>query len=366
MNRAKLKFELQLIYQCKYLRRQHFSSKSFVRYKKKSNDGSKSRPNGTGKLAYDSERVQQTRSNGAPTSKETQNLLSELFISPGNIADTLSGYFRKTNLESQAKSENGTSDIINKNTEILETSTYSVSALNRSDPFQQRKEDSVTKGDSATISTSDLVSDRHVSSNVLYWPCGTLTFLKSDFLRIMPKLKAQLFNAEDTQEQSDLIYSDPSEFQVVRSRDPETLTRWIGYFLVFPSPRAARKYYLETKGAELCGLQVAFSFVDADKLNIRPPVLNEVPNISRDMCALISGLPPQMNKLSIAQALWDYNLIDTESKAIVQLSGGEHELESSWLVRFKDTMEPKRLRRRFHLQPWPNTTSGLTSVEILD
>lgn len=303
-------------------------------------------------------------------------LLSELFVPTGNTADVLSKYHRETSLEHEKPQTTLYQQQPSEKTEILKKliedeegeetklSLVSSSVGQTLDPYEEkaRPQDAFNQNNTLMAFLDDPVK----SSNVLYWPCGSLSFLKSDFKRIMPPLAAQV--TEERLILGEDISGDHTgvpEFQLIRSRHPKTLNRWIGYFLVFTSRNAAFKYYQETLGAELCGMQVNFSFVDPGKPNIHPPLLYDVPGISRSMCALVSGLPPRMSKISVARALWEYDLLDDEAKAIVKLTGDGYASQSSWLLRFKNEDEPRRLRRKFHRRQWPLTTMS-PSVEIID
>lgn len=344
MSRIKGRSCLQLMQRSTNASRQCFSTSTSMSFSRQ-NDRTKPNRNSNDWT------IKQRQAKGTKDSKEMWSFLSELFISTGNTADTLTRYFRRNNIEKTIEKK----DKLNESPPTANNKTLATS-LSKSDPYIQLKKDVSEKFD-GNISE---ISNDTPSSNVLYWPCGTITFFKSDFQRIMPKFSAQVTTSEASLK--DLSDTGIPEFQVVRNRDPQTLTRWIGYYLVFPSPTAALKYYQETRGAELCGMQVNFSFVDSS-FPIRPPVLYEVPNISRDMCALISGLPAQTSKISIAQILWDYNLLDDESKAIVKVMGSNE--FSTWLLRFQDSNEPRRIRRKFHNQIWPYTLAR-PSIEILD
>lgn len=252
------------------------------------------------------------------------------------------------------------------------------------------------------------------TSTILYWPCGTLNFLKSDFERLIPypKIETDLpsnhfltdsFDSLDTKSWRDLITPevarDMSSFRLVRCRDPNTLVRWIGYYLIFPTRLSAALFYRISLTSEICGLIPQFRFVPADSsftggmsLNgkgfssnsssssskpkksnsyldpkaIDPPILSEVPGVTREMCVLVSGLPPKYSPISIAKQLWEFDLWEDQNKAIVKLKGNHpNDSESLWLIRFRNTDEPKRIRKLYHKRQWPNTNL-FVDVEILD
>lgn len=282
----------------------------------------------------------------------------------------LSRHHRKINLDQQPDNKPRTTlyasadkaDIFKKLSETEEAHYPVVSAT--STATERKSEPQEVFNTNSTLAA--FLDDPVRTSNVLYWSCGTLSFAKSDFQRLMPRPSAQV--TEERLILGEEVSGDHTEipdFKVIRSRHPRTLHRWIGYFLVFSSRNAAIKYYEETLGAELCGMQVNFTFVDPGKANIHPPLLYEVPGVNRSMCALVAGLPPRMSKISLARVLWEYDLLDDESKAIVKLTGDGNASQSSWLLRFKNEDEPKRLRRQYHRRQWPLTTMT-PSVEILD
>ena len=279
---------------------------------------------------------------------------------------------RQTMLYQEPEQRQNKTDILRQLTEYEEDSEFQPSSLISSASgspqiVTQQKAAEAREVFNTTNTLMAFLDDPVKSSNVLYWPCETLSFIKSDFDKLLPNPSAQVIEerlllGEDI---SGDHAEDISNFQVIRSRHPKTLNRWIGYFLVFPSRHAAIKFYEATLGSELCGMQLLLSFVDPRKPNIHPPLLYEVPGVSRSMCALVSGLPPRMSKVSIARALWEYDLLGNESQAIVKLTGDGYASESSWLLRFKNENEPQRLRRKYHRRQWPLTTMT-PFVEILD
>lgn len=219
-----------------------------------------------------------------------------------------------------------------------------------------------------------LLDNPSKTSNTLFWPCGTLSFLPSDFQRILPSsisssesVTSSIFGDDSSSKSSSDLeqrLAHAREFQLLRSRDPKLLARWIGYFLVFPTREAAITYYKETLGAELCGIKLNLRFVDPNLSNIYPPLLSQVPGVSRRMCALISGLPPRYSPFSVARILWDYDMLPRAEDAIVKLSGDD-KAESTWLIRFVNEDEPRRLVRAFNNRYWPGTTM-IPNIEVLD
>lgn len=203
------------------------------------------------------------------------------------------------------------------------------------------------------------------SSNVLYVRSGDLSLVKEDFDNLIS-------NSVDLSEDYSLLGSglsekdpDLTDYIVIRSRHPDTLIKWIGYFLIFPTREAALKFHNAVSDANLCGQKISLDFVDPSKPNIHPPSLYEVPGVTRSMCALVSGLPSKMSSVSVERALFDYDLIADHKNAIVKLTGDKYQSESSWLIRFKNDNEPKRLRKKYHRRQWPGTNL-LSSVEVLD
>lgn len=302
------------------------------------------------------------------TYKEMWALLSELSASNGQNTTVSARRYPNADIDGESKPQ---TTLYPSKIEILKELTESdqklgpptfagVSAVQS--PAKMEAEEAFNSSNTLMAFLDDPLK----SSNVLYWACGTLSLTKSDFQKLMPSLSSQTLEERLLLgEELSGDHAEVPEFEVIRSRHPKTLTRWIGYFLIFTSRNAAIKFQQETLGSELCGMQVNFSFVDPSKPNIHPYLLYEVPGVTRSMCALVSGLPPKMSRISIARALFEYDLIEDESKAIIKLTGDGHTSQSSWLIRFKNEDEPKRLRKRFHRREWPMTTMT-PSVEILD
>lgn len=271
-----------------------------------------------------------------------------------------------------------------------EQDTFAEPSKSIKDGSQTPKKTVVDDEDSALMMFFD---DPMSTSTTLYWPCGTLSFLKSDFERLIPYSnthsdlpKNQFFtDSYDTLESDswrDLITpkvaKDMYSFRLVRCRDPKTLVRWIGYYLVFPTRLSAALFYRISLTSEICGLKPQFRFVPLsskkaqktlsylDPQAIDPPLLSAVPGISRDMCVLVKGLPPKYSAVSIAKQLWEFDLLPDMYKAIVKLKGdNSYDTESMWLIRFQHGDEPKRLRKMYHKRQWPGTDL-FVDVEILD
>lgn len=290
--------------------------------------------------------------------------------------------------------------------EIMKLTSQEKQGINNDDddmyaipiPSPSTKKNSNRRNMSNNAGTAEFMSfldDPQKTSNTLYWPCGSLSFLKSDFLRILPSKQVRAATATSTTQQRYLSYTDSfdsdldslssnsnnkfqndecAQFQLIRNRDPKTLMRWIGYYLIFPTRAAAIEYYTSTLGADICGLQVRFRFVDSNKSNINPPILSQIPGVSRSMCALVSGLPSRYSPMTMAKILWDFDLLPNENESIIKLLGttlqnekgeGKYMKESVWLLRFQNEDEPRRLVRSFHKQYWPGTNL-VSNVEILD
>jgi hypothetical protein len=209
-------------------------------------------------------------------------------------------------------------------------------------------------------------------SPVLYLNCGAHSLTKSDILTLLPPAPGPGFQGESTlllgaEVSGTEAAADMYRFKLTRSRDPDTLIPWVGYFLEFATREAAAKFYTAALGQRLRGTGglVRLAFVDPGKRGARPPRLYEVPGVTRAMCALVSGLPPKLSPVSVERALMGFDLLEDKSEAIVKLAGDAYASESLWLIRFKNEEEPKRLLRQFHRRPWP-LINAIPSVEIID
>lgn len=213
-------------------------------------------------------------------------------------------------------------------------------------------------------------SNNHIDSNVLYWPCGTLNFYKSDFDRIMPSPLAQITHDQPVDYDQLKFHSDLLGFRVVRLRDPVTLKKHSGYHLVFKTAEAAQRYKAETIGAQINGLKVRLESVpteDANKVNKylknRVQLTGFIDVIPR-MCVVMKNLPSTTKRYEVNKLAWNFGLIGNDSKAITQLETSEGQ-PTSWLVRFHDTVEPRLFKRKFDGHNWPGSDHKI-EIEILD
>jgi hypothetical protein len=195
---------------------------------------------------------------------------------------------------------------------------------------------------------------------IVYWNCLDLTLDPSDFARLLPHPEMWVGSYENV-EDIDL------DFTVSRSRNPINLSRWLGYYLEFKSPKAAALYVTETRGAQLCGLEVNFKFVSRETApGLLSPHLDKAPSVSRKMCAIVYGLPPEMNDNRISRILWDYELIDDDDLAITRLPKDNINYGGGpVLLRFKSEEEAQRFVREFHSKIWPHTDSEVIA-EVVD
>lgn len=221
-----------------------------------------------------------------------------------------------------------------------------------------------------SLNKAKKINTDQCNSNVLYWPCGTLNFYKSDFDRIMPSPLAQVTDDHPVDYDQLKFHSDLLGFKLVRMRDSSTLKKHSGYHLVFKTPEAAERYKAETDGTQINGIKVRLEFVSAEnatKVNNylkNWAQLSGFTDIIPRMCVIIRNLPSTTRRYEVSKMLWNFNLIGNDSKAITQLETPEGE-STSWLVRFQDTVESRLFKRRFDGQVWPDSDCKI-EVEILD
>lgn len=401
-----------------------------------------------------------------PTMKDMWDLLSEIFVPTSSTVDILTRYHEKarklydlkivkTQAEGNAHLRTEKDDsVLRPKLELYDLITndpqqnpdmknYSLySSLKPTENSTANIQSNYQENSTSTLKNDfyflPLLDDPKKLSATLFWACGTLSFLKSDFKKLLPPALSQISH-EDIEDISsylngnsvltkddfnynskqDIIENNFLDFELIRNRNPETLQRRTGYFLKFKTREAALFYYKGTQNAELNGIKVSFKFIsdhgytlpaknigshqkqgeqeqnlsDQNQTftknnnnfmnsssdlpltqdprthfseNIDPPILRETPNVTRSMCALISGLPPHYSHISITKNLWDYDLLENESKSVVKLSGdGRSHSESSFLLRFQNEDEPRRLVRDFSNRVWPGTDI-IPFIEVLD
>lgn len=197
------------------------------------------------------------------------------------------------------------------------------------------------------------------ATNVLYWNSLGISLNKSDFERLLPPKQLRTGVYRDN--------LDTIDFDIVRSRNPDNLTPWFGYYLVFNSRDAAAMYYQETLGTELCGLQLRLRFIEAQTAKgLHSPILDKAPQVSRRNCALVLGLPDGFPALNIIRTLWDYDFIDDDKLAVEQLPVGKIRYGGGpFLLRFQNEEEPQRLVREFNKRVFPHTQNEV-QVEVVD
>lgn len=188
----------------------------------------------------------------------------------------------------------------------------------------------------------------HFRTNTLYWYCMNLSFSKSDFERIVPPVNSNI------------------SFELVRSRNPRNLTKWLGYYLIFKTPDEAETYRKVTAGAELCGIELKLQSAGPKALGLHSPLLDKVPGVTRQMCALILGLPQDYSKKLLRSILWNYDLVDDDDLNIEFLPkdlikyGGQPAL-----IRFKNEDDPHAFVRRWDSKIFPQTGNEVF-IEVLD
>lgn len=194
------------------------------------------------------------------------------------------------------------------------------------------------------------------ATNMLYWYCVDLSFMKSDFSRLLP--------APDMRTETNSEHQ--IEFQMTRARNPVNLTKWMGYFLQFNNKEDALIYYKETLGAELAGMPLKFRFVDPSIRGFDSPLLHKVPGLGRRCHALILGLPHGFSYDNILQVLWDYELVEDDKLAVERLPVDKVRYGGSpFLIRFKTEEESARFVHDFDKVVFPHSDSRVY-CEIID
>lgn len=197
-------------------------------------------------------------------------------------------------------------------------------------------------------SQKKLFKDIKATSNVLFWPCGHMQFLHSDFQSLLPPSAAQLHPMK------------PYSFHTMRNRDPNTLVPYIGYFLVFPNNETAEHFYRETLQCELNGIEIKFEFVPADRLP-----MSQDENSSLKSAVIIHDVPKHTQREVIAQISWDFMVHSNEHHAFQKLPSLEGEFGERWIVRFATSSEARLFKLKFHNAIWPLSNNRIT-VEMLD
>lgn len=198
------------------------------------------------------------------------------------------------------------------------------------------------------------------ASNILIWKSNDLTMNKSDFQRILPPVHKRLGTY------SEALNHDTIDFDVVRGRDPHTLAPKDCYFLVFPSKEAAYMYFVETRGADLCGIETKFFFGSPNSFGLSQPILEEYPTIPRRNCVIIYGLPDSVSSWWIRRTFWDFEFIDNEKAAVQQLPKGNVLYGGHpYLVRFKSESEARRIVSRWSRRQVPSIGQKV-HIHLLD
>lgn len=277
--------------------------------------------------------------------REPWVLLSHLFISTNNTAHVLSGYFRRLGLYRKMKhSKKGmAAHITTKPLNVTPNVPQPIE--NISDPYVKppRRVDTYNTPVQDENIAGALLPIPSEPTSTLYWPCGTLVFFKSDFQRIMPLFSAEVrLSSDNLNEQAAASDMSPPDFRLVRNRDPETLEPCTGYFLDFNSISDACRYYRQTQDAQLNGIQVNFCFVDASKV----PDIQQLPKYSIGKSVLLTGMSTDLSGSDVLEAISPYDHLENLDTAIVSVPSA-NPTTSAWMVKFNDSLEPRRFKRDF-------------------
>lgn len=325
---------------------------------------------------------------------KVRQMLANLFSPSKNASDVLSRYYRQQNLYQLSKqdskelkteelmtlhkrakpslyetampplsesSKGSSTESIKENSALGDRESSTGSITGRTGTAKDRAPEPTPEPASASKSTSDsaqqFIKQNPLATTALYLNTAGISFSKSDLERLLPPRHLMMGTYA-----SDIDCS----FELVRSRSPVNLVRWFGYYLKFKSREAAVMYYQETLGAELCGLEVKLQFVEPTAKGIHSPVLDQVPGVTRSMCALMIGLPASQSRIQIMRRLWDYDFIDDDTFSVQKLPMGRVRYGGPpVLLRFKSEEEAQRLVREFDRRVFPGTENEVY-VEVLD
>lgn len=199
----------------------------------------------------------------------------------------------------------------------------------------------------------------YVTSTLMWDSCG-LNLCKSDFQRILPPLNRRVGNYEES------VDHDMIEFEVVRSRCPKTLVAWPSHFLIFESRIAAYMYYMETRGADICGLEPKFRFVTQLEKGLKQPLLEAHPEVPRSNCAIIYGIPRSVRPWQIQRVLRDYEFVFDDKIAIERLPTGIVKYGGApYLLRFASEIEARRAVSHWNRRHFP-VADQKVYLELLD
>lgn len=312
-----------------------------------------------------SSKATSTTSSRIPTNRELWDLLNTLF-STWKTPLSKPKFFQPTDDFTQKEPSTSLFQANNNNDDNNEMITQLTGLVDKSPSVSTSISAIPQSLEASKLGLFSLLDDPKRSSRVLYWKCGTLKVEKSDLTSLL-KPVSQASLEEKLLLGASISGNDieATDFKIYYRRDPKSLIRWNGCFLEFGTRAAAEKFIIDTAGLELGGYLLSFEFVSEDKSGIYPPLLYEIPGITRNMCVLVSGLPSKFSRVTMGRALENFELMRNRDQAIIKLSGDSYLNKSSWLVRCCSAEEAQRLRRTYHRKVWPFT--DLTpSVEILD
>uniref|UniRef100_A0A060T6I0 ARAD1C20240p n=1 Tax=Blastobotrys adeninivorans TaxID=409370 RepID=A0A060T6I0_BLAAD len=295
---------------------------------------------------------------------KVRQMLANLFSPSKNASDVLSRYYRQQNLyqlSKQVTPELKTEELMTLHKRVkpslYDSAVPPLSKCNSEYTGTEKAPASQSVPKSSNDSAQQFINQNPLATTALYLNTAGISFSKSDLERLLPPRHLMMGSYS-----SDI---DPS-FELVRSRSPANLVRWFGYYLIFKSREAAVMYYQETLGAELCGLEVKLQFVEPTAKGIHSPILDQVPGVSRSMCALMIGLPANYTRIQIMRKLWDYDFIDDDNFSVQKLPMGRVRYGGPpVLLRFKSEEEAQRLVREFDRRLFPGTENEVY-VEVLD
>ncbi|KAH3664427.1 hypothetical protein WICMUC_005812 [Wickerhamomyces mucosus] len=189
-------------------------------------------------------------------------------------------------------------------------------------------------------------------SNVLYFRTRNQLLHKSDFLKLVPKIHSSFKWGLNRQNDN---------FLILQARDPKNLLPRGGYYMIFDKSEEAAAYVIDTLGKELNGANVYLEMVDpkVHQHYIGQSILKENSIIDNDKkfhiksssvrghYVLVRGYPTFINKETIKEMLWDYQL-DFKDEPVIPIEIDRISKISMWLLKFDNLHDPLRFVRNFN------------------